>query len=741
MNRAVVPFFAVIAFIIAGCSAGGGGLTTPSVSPTSSPTSIPIGPSPTMIVLHGGGYTLSFLEPAITSGNATTGNAVLQLGLPSGVPAPSFARPVGSAISHGKVGLPRIPSTLGTSITDLVYLMLTPAANFTTGSTPSFTYTLPSGITLPPGSSTYVLFYDPTQSASGWIPVLGPGVVSGQTISFPGINTSDSFTAGQQYIYALVVASQVVPTATPNASPTPSGPGVACTTEGISPSNGDTVNITDSSNLPGGSMLLVYVYQGSTQALGGPPGLYPNGAWMDAHGNFTNGNSAIPLPASCYSSTLNSGVANNPLVIPTGYFGRIYLVYVNKPKSSTIPNPIGGSQPPSDIEPYLYDKVEFGTQTGPSARPVIDTTQVDFLGLPIELQLVASTTATPLPASTVAACSSPMPTSPPSPIPTAGSIVGFTQCGFAAAFQTIINDPTGTYGSLVTNAAWAPGQASVNFRALSPLGASQATSSFDQNYFADPSVKAPSGCNSSTPAWTQFGIIGCLLNAYATNGEVYTSQIPGTNGDGDYFCITSDNAANFIATDIGTATACGSPAKPTSTNLPVNPFKIPAVVFTNATVPAPNPANGACEYDIVFQAPFGLAYVEGTNSARTGLAFGTQDAFALWKAMVLELNYGSAFSSGTHPLESTPPLLQNGVFGSPISNYYARALHSFADGTYSYALSYDDGFSWQSGYVMIPPGTINVRINPVPTAAPYTPSGSAPATPTCGTFTQDIGSY
>ncbi|MHB8462975.1 MAG: hypothetical protein ACYDA1_10030, partial [Vulcanimicrobiaceae bacterium] len=161
MRRSLLPYFLVVAFvIIAGCSSGGGGgSTTPVVAPSAAPTTVPIGPSPTTVTLTGGGYTLSFLLPAITSGSASTGVATLQVGLPSGVTAPSFAPHVGPAIAPRPGSAPRAPKSLGTSITSLVYLTLVPGADFTIGSAPSFTYTLPTGITLPPGSTTYVLFY------------------------------------------------------------------------------------------------------------------------------------------------------------------------------------------------------------------------------------------------------------------------------------------------------------------------------------------------------------------------------------------------------------------------------------------------------------------------------------------------------------------------------------------------------------------------------------------------------
>jgi hypothetical protein len=134
----------------------------------------------------------------------------------------------------------------------------------------------------------------------------------------------------------------------------------------------------------------------------------------------------------------------------------------------------------------------------------------------------------------------------------------------------------------------------------------------------------------------------------------------------------------------------------------------------------------------------------GNANVGAGQVFATSDAFTLWKALELEMNYGTAFVQAPHPVETTPPSFQTtqGLFTDPLSNHYADYIHQYYDGNYAYAISYDDGFSWFSGYSITAPATINVRVNPVPTNAPATSAAPVPiASPACATPTLGVGSY
>jgi hypothetical protein len=81
---------------------------------------------------------------------------------------------------------------------------------------PSFSITLPSA---PSSSLTYyIAFFAPGMSA--WVePALGPATVSGDTLTFAGVNQSVTLTGGDSYYFALY---SVASSCQPNPSPSPS---------------------------------------------------------------------------------------------------------------------------------------------------------------------------------------------------------------------------------------------------------------------------------------------------------------------------------------------------------------------------------------------------------------------------------------------------------------------------------------------------------------------------------------
>ncbi|HEY5341136.1 MAG TPA: hypothetical protein VIK27_08940, partial [Candidatus Aquilonibacter sp.] len=388
--------------------------------------------------------------------------------------------------------------------------------------------------------------------------------------------------------------------------------------------------------------------------------------------------------------------------------------------------------------PYLYDKIEYNSTSG-----VIDTTQVDFLGLPLEMNAIQGA-ATPLPQALASQCPSPVPTATPfSGVPTSPTIVGVGQCGFAAIFATLGADPT--YSQLVSVLPWSSSQ-TIDFRAVAPAKG-QGFTPFDFNIFGDPSVPLPSQCVTLVGSSTgTYGYMSCLIAEYHSHPKVYQAIASlGGNGDGDYFCVSSDGLSNFILTDIGTNTMCGSSAKATTATLLINPFKMPVALFPNVVTPSGDTGAGTCQYNEFFGTPWGNANVDQYYGvpidANLHHAFATADAFTLWKALILEMNYGTAFAAGTHPVESTPPSLQPPLFTDPAWNYYAKVVHGYFDGNFAYAIGYDDGFDWESGY-SIAGGTINVRVNPISAAAPATnPNPVATSNPSCAAITPDVGSY
>ena len=93
----------------------------------------------------------------------------------------------------------RAPRSIGVPLAALGYVVLVPTGTMSFASTFSFTFTLPNGTSLAPGSSAYVGFYDPVQGQ--WQTLLGPGIVTGQTISFPTITGSVTLTAGTVFAF------------------------------------------------------------------------------------------------------------------------------------------------------------------------------------------------------------------------------------------------------------------------------------------------------------------------------------------------------------------------------------------------------------------------------------------------------------------------------------------------------------------------------------------------------------
>lgn len=214
-------FLAIVAMLSALCACGGGGSSSaPSVSaPT--PTASPISQASSSATLTpggtaqtasfgsvGAGYTGSITIPSVTSGSGSL-TATLLSALPASAPTVASTA--------------RMIAAIGGTLTPLVYVTLVPTAAITLSATPTFTFALPAGSSFSAGSSLYVGFYDPAQSATGWQVLLGPGSVSGQTITFAAINRTIIFAAGTTYTFALFSTGQVLTPVAPSPSPSPSG--------------------------------------------------------------------------------------------------------------------------------------------------------------------------------------------------------------------------------------------------------------------------------------------------------------------------------------------------------------------------------------------------------------------------------------------------------------------------------------------------------------------------------------
>ena len=120
----------------------------------------------------------------------------------------------------------------------------------------------------------------------------------------------------------------------------------------------------------------------------------------------------------------------------------------------------------------------------------------------------------------------------------------------------------------------------------------------------------------------------------------------------------------------------------------------------------------------------------------------------MWKALTADLNYGTTMSTTqTHPVGqvSPPPITPSGLFQDAMYNQYDKLMHDNFNGGLAYGIPYDDLYGLESGVDLpVGGGSINVRINPVPTASAAMP-GSQPsqlAIPApCPTITPGVGSY
>lgn len=698
-------------------------VATPTPTPHAGPTAVPIpspSASPAVVFLSGGGYTLQFTIPPITVGSTATMNAVLQTTLPSGVNAPQAH----STLKHMVAVRP-----LATTFNGLAYLVVSSTANVGFSSAPSFQFTVPAGA-IPAGDSTYVLFWDPNVGPlNGWTNLLGPGAISGNTVTFPGVQTGVNLLANTQYIYALAVSSQTQPTAspapTPTATATPTSLPAYCTTTYAHPSpnpGGGTLYLTDDSglNVP----LIVYITSTNTQTP----------LFLDQNQNFTS-TVPVPLPAACFSSTLNSS-GTVPLVIPNNTSGgHIYITYATPAPGGAVPNPFlgansSGPNPNYSGSPFPWDFIEYGVNNNPAL--IIDTTQVVAIGLPLELSVG---TGAPLPV-TGPTCSTSGPT----------TIVGVTSCNYAAIFSAMSLDPQ--YKNLVIAQPF--NNTPYDLRILNPQE-SPSYSSFAWNLLGDPAFipnPSPAVCSGVT---TTNGYLSCVLASYKQTSRMYTTDksiVSGTNGSGDTYCVGSDGSANFILTDVGPnppSTICQGTytPEPSAVGAPVNPFYMPAQEFTYGVPPAAD-GGGACKLALLFGTPWGLANID--SAPGQGHIFATQDAFALWKAISGELLYGTALSNNEHPVghfanAATLPPPFSPMFADPLYDTYDKIVHTYFDNNQAYGLPYDDMFSWSSSLKYNNSGSIAVRVNAVPTAAAASsPSPIPSATPmVCPALPAEVG--
>ncbi len=204
----------VLALALAACgggggsssSGGGGGITppTPVPSPGSASQSVPLGTTQQAVtfgpLLSGASGLLTF--PATQSGSATAavteGNAVA-----SGDPTPSLAR--FSAASRRRMSLGVNPTVL------LYFTVAVPTAV-------TFNKSIAATLTFAPGQlvgDAYIALYEPNNASAGWNALVGPGAVSGNTVTFAATTFVQPLTLQPNIVYDFAIVENGTPLATP----------------------------------------------------------------------------------------------------------------------------------------------------------------------------------------------------------------------------------------------------------------------------------------------------------------------------------------------------------------------------------------------------------------------------------------------------------------------------------------------------------------------------------------------
>ncbi len=737
--RHAFPSLMLVAFVVgAGCGGRNAGPALPAVTPTPviGATTVDVGTSSAFVNLgDGGGNSAGFTFPQASIG----GSAHMTISMSSTLPGDAFA-----PMSRSRQLAPTKPADFGGTLTVVDYITVVVDNAIGISSSPSITFSLGGSTSIGPGLNTYLLMWDPATAAQqGWIVLGGPGTVSGASrnqVAFTSRQSGQAFNAGTQYIYALVTTTQVAATAAPQPAPSilPT-PAYCAAYANPSPNpSGATIYITDDSqlNVP----LIVYVVSKDTTI-----------RWLDANQNFTS-SVPVPLPAACFSTTLNSS-SKVKLVTPDGMpGGRWYFVYATPVPGhpEQVPNPMASALDAGPgfsygRAPYPYDFVEGGTKN--DSALIIDTTQVDALGLPMDL--------------------STQPASAPLPIrPACGSttlVVGVSSCNFANIFRDMSADPV--YGKLVIAQPF--NGTNYDLRILNPQQA-EGVSAFEWNVLGDASaLPAPIPAPCTGP--TTYGYLSCIMSSYATTPRMYSTNltvVAGAKGSGDIYCVSSDNNSNFIMTDVGPGPGVAAPVPssppmcnagytpaPSRPGAPVNPFKMPVQEFLYGIPPA-NDGGGGCKLALLLSQPWGLANVDNNGIAgipQTDHIFHTSDAFALWKAMNAELVYGTGLSTQEHPVgyyyssagnKFMPPSFSP-LFADPMFDTYAVILHKYFDNNRSYALAFDDFFDLATTLHYSYSHAISVRINPIPVAAaPSSPNPVASPDPNpCPAIPMNVGGF
>jgi trimeric autotransporter adhesin len=211
MMRARIVFFLTIgaATILSACGGGGGGGGTPPVTQTATPSPAPTSESTTAALSTSTTASVSFAKIANgaslaltlpTVSTVATASMTFQTGLPSTVATPSMR----ALKSREAIG--------GSNLQTFAVLTLGVSTTTALTSTPAFAFTLSSA----PSGDAYVAYFDENNPGLGWNVLLGPGTISGNTVTFAAqqLTLPVTLVTGDTYVFALILSSTPASTAT-----------------------------------------------------------------------------------------------------------------------------------------------------------------------------------------------------------------------------------------------------------------------------------------------------------------------------------------------------------------------------------------------------------------------------------------------------------------------------------------------------------------------------------------------
>lgn len=364
------PIFGILAFAFTGCGGSTNSTPVPASALANPSATVTAGAAPgSASVTHPSGYGANITLPITSDGSSGSVAVSITTSLPSGL----------ASLSSMK----RTPKTIGATLTPLVYVVLTPTTNLTFSSTPGFTFTLPSATAVAAGSSAWVAFYDPAQSASGWLTILGPGNVSGHTIAFPAATGSVTLKAGTSYAFALFTTSQQLAAATAQCAPHSAPPS---TLPSPAPINANHI-------------ALQFVVDSSAQS--GAPNVCPANVYIYIYSNTNNvyvtdaAGDTAPITSSAvpgipfYGGSFTGGSVSQVIQLPNLVSARVYFS-VNGSlsiKNGTAPQPwamSAGTNFPTIFDDFEYTSPAFND---PSPSLDINTTQIQMIGLDYTIQV------------------------------------------------------------------------------------------------------------------------------------------------------------------------------------------------------------------------------------------------------------------------------------------------------------------------------------------------------------------